>query len=167
MVSLRNAAGDRRILNNDALHRSLLESLLAAELRLGQYRRAMTTAEQLRAEFPAESWTPELDGLVERLFALRDSGDYLTTRGRIEDAVLPDEQPAFWTHKPLRRQIGIEDVEGHISGLDLRCAWHRAVLTYDPGVALRLPEDWGTCDVYVYGEPETTFTLVEYPLEGG
>lgn len=164
VASLRRAASDRQILGNDLLHRSLLESLLATELKLGQYSRAMETVEQLRTEFPDESRTPEMDDLVGRLFALRDSDNYLTTSGRIEAAVLPDEQPPFWTHKPLRRQFGIEDVEGRISGIDLRCLWHRAVITHDPGVALRLPGDWGNCDVYVYGEPGTTFTLVEYPM---
>lgn len=162
--SLRPAAADSWIIHNDALHRSLLEALLATEIGLRHYQRAIGTAERLREEVPDKARRDEIERVITELFALRDNSSYLTVNGRIAPPTVEDGQPSFWTHQPLRRQFGIEDVNGRISGIDVRCQWHRALLEYDPDVALRLPEDWGDCDVYVHGEPGSTFTLVEYPL---
>jgi TonB family protein len=161
--ALRRATASSHMIGGP-MHRSLLENLLDVELQLRHYHRAIEVAGRLRGEVPEEARREELAGIIAELFAFRDSDSYLAVSGQIETmAVSPDHVP-FWTHQPLRRQFGIEDVNGRISGIDVRCQWHRALLTHDPQLAVRLADDWGDCDVYIYGEPGTTFTLVEYPL---
>jgi TonB family protein len=167
VASLRPAAADSWIISNKELHRSLLEALLATEIRLRHYQRAIATAGRLREEVPEKARREEIEGVITELLALRDGSSYLTVSGRIEPPAVDDEHPSFWTHQPLRRQFGIEDVEGRISAVDLRCQWQRALITWNPEHAWRLPEDWGRCDIYVYGEPGTTFTLIEYPQASG
>ena len=65
-------------------------------------------------------------------------------------------------HGVMRNIIGIEDVEGSIDHVDLRCQYHRATWKPTPGKASRVPEKWGDCWLYVFGDPGTKFNVIEY-----
>jgi hypothetical protein len=65
-------------------------------------------------------------------------------------------------HLLSRRIVALDEVEGELDHLDLRCDFHRVVAEPKPGRALRLPKEWGDCRVYVFGEPGAQFKIVEY-----
>ena len=58
--------------------------------------------------------------------------------------------------------VWASDVSGIADHVDLRCDFHRAVAEANSGTGLRLPEEWGDCRIYVFGEPGAKFKIVEY-----
>jgi len=165
--SLRTATRGMHYLNEPELAVQLREAQLSLEIELGEYSRAIDSAEWLLVHNFTDGRSEQLAITLDQLMGLRQGAGYLTVSGKIGEwtaDAADDEQPAFWTHQLLRRQFGIEDVEGEVRAVDLRCAWQRVLMEYDPDIAWRTSEDWGPCDVYVYGQPGTTFRLVEYPL---
>lgn len=68
-----------------------------------------------------------------------------------------------WQHGLIRNMVGLEEVDGKIDHVDLRCSFHRATWDVKPGRAWKIPAQWGGCWLYVFGEPGTTFRLIEYP----
>ena len=65
-------------------------------------------------------------------------------------------------HWLSRRVVGLDEIEGQLDHVDLRCDFHRAVAEAKSGTGLRLPEEWGDCRIYVFGEPGAKFKIVEY-----
>ncbi len=75
-----------------------------------------------------------------------------------------DDGPhGVWGHRLLRRMPGIQEIEGELDRVELRCKWKRVTAKPGEGKAWRIPEAWGTCDVFVFGEPGASFKLVEHP----
>lgn len=70
----------------------------------------------------------------------------------------------YWVHDLLRRSFSVADIDGRLDLLDIRC--DRGRRRYD-AVAVdtvwRVPEEWGTCGIYIKGEPGARFVFREYP----
>jgi TonB family protein len=70
----------------------------------------------------------------------------------------------YWVHDLLRRSFAVAEIKGRLDALDIRC--ERGTRRYDSvpsDTVWRVPEAWGTCGVYLKGEPGTTFAFREYP----
>ena len=67
-----------------------------------------------------------------------------------------------WRYKVVGRTPGIADVEGELGRMELRCDFRRVVSKAEAGRAWKIPEEWGSCWMYVYGAPGSTFNLIEY-----
>ena len=68
----------------------------------------------------------------------------------------------MWWHTLLRRTAGIEAVSGSLDRVELRCDWRRVKAKPEKDRAWRIPPEWGDCSIYVFGEPGSTFQLLEY-----
>jgi len=150
--------GDREV------ERSMLEAQLALELQLGEYRRATETAKTLLEEHGGDVSDERLEAVVSELLELQYGRTYVSVSGYIGDWTALDEQQPFWTHTLLRHRFGLEDIEGEVRALDIRCDTQRVLIEFEPNVAWNTQEDWGSCDVHVHGTPGTRFKLVEYPV---
>jgi TonB family protein len=150
--------GDREV------ERSMLEAQLALELQLGEYRRATETAKTLLEEHGGDVSDERLEAVVSELLELQYGRNYVSVSGYIGDWTALDEQQPFWTHTLLRHRFGLEDIEGEVRALDIRCDTQRVLIEFEPDVAWNTQEDWGSCDVHVHGTPGTRFKLVEYPV---
>ncbi len=70
----------------------------------------------------------------------------------------------YWVHDLLRPSFSVAEIKGRLEALDIRC--ERGTRRYDSvpiDTVWRVPETWGTCGVYLKGEPGTTFAFREYP----
>jgi hypothetical protein len=70
----------------------------------------------------------------------------------------------YWVHDLLRRSFSFADVKGRLDALDVRC--ERGRRRYDAvpvDTVWRVPDAWGTCGIYLKGEPGATFAFREYP----
>jgi TonB family protein len=70
----------------------------------------------------------------------------------------------YWVHDILRRSFSVADIKGRLDTLDIRC--ERGTRRYDSvpiDSIWYVPDKWGTCGVYLKGEPGTTFAFREYP----
>ncbi|MBL4670726.1 MAG: energy transducer TonB [Arenicella sp.] len=62
----------------------------------------------------------------------------------------------------LNNSLGIVDVEGVITSLNLRCQRKFKQLSFAAGSEYQLPKSWGACLLEVVGEPGTVAKLVQY-----
>lgn len=67
----------------------------------------------------------------------------------------------FWQHKLLRNQFSFIDIQGDLTKIDLRCRNKRHVYTINNRSTWNIPQSWQDCSVYVYGEDNASFTLVQ------
>jgi hypothetical protein len=67
----------------------------------------------------------------------------------------------FWQHKLLRHQFSFIDIQGDLTKIDLRCRNKRHVYTVNNRSTWNIPQSWQDCSVYVYGEDNASFTLVQ------
>ena len=67
------------------------------------------------------------------------------------------------TYKLVRNSFQLENVDGRLTKLDLRCRNQRHLYTVNDRSQWLIPESWQDCSVYFYGEDNTTFTIVELP----
>ena len=94
---------------------------------------------------------------VSQILELKNSPDALARDGRIADSA------AFpWEHKLLRNVFGIDEVNGTINTVELRCEAQARRLEWAADRNWKIPAAWGACAVYVEGAPGTQFRLVEY-----
>lgn len=67
-----------------------------------------------------------------------------------------------WSHVLTQQTFTIANVFGKIEALEVECRERTARLPYEPGAEWTVPDDWGTCSVFVDAAPRTTFSLFEF-----
>ena len=70
-------------------------------------------------------------------------------------------EKSFWQHNLLRNQFSFIDIKGALTNIDLRCSNKRHVYTINDKSTWTIPPVWQGCSVYVYGEDNSSFTLIE------
>lgn len=68
-----------------------------------------------------------------------------------------------WRHQLVRKAFSIQDINGELSELEVRCRYKKHVFNVVENNRWDIPENWGQCNVVVQGEAGTSFTLVELP----
>ncbi|MBW7930446.1 MAG: TonB family protein [Gammaproteobacteria bacterium] len=147
-------------LDDPKAYRVALRQLFQLQVATKQYRKALDTwadIEKLKLQ-PEDARIEELAG---ELRALVDAPRHIAFEGEIRQH--RDESPAYWHHELLRRKFAFDQVEGRVERFDLRCDWKRARAPISTEVTVEVPESWGHCDLYVYGDAGTKLALIEYP----
>lgn len=67
-----------------------------------------------------------------------------------------------WRIAVARRTFTLADIDGGIRRIGVECDRRRLELEYRPDVEWRLPAGWGDCELFVAGEPGTTFRFFEF-----
>lgn len=71
----------------------------------------------------------------------------------------------LWHHELVRNQFSLVNIVGKLTKLDVRCANKRHVFTIDKNTTWDIPPTWQSCSVFVYGEKDSQFQLVEHPFK--
>ncbi len=67
----------------------------------------------------------------------------------------------FWHHQLLRNEFSFTNISGKLHKMDVRCSNKRHVYTINDQSTWKIPKTWQDCSIYVYGEDNASFTLVE------
>ena len=141
--------------------RAFLKRLFISAASTNHVATALNAFEELeRYSSNIEDWHVYED-IRARLIAHRDGDGILVHDGVIEGE--RQDFSEFWRHDLLRRSIEFGGMSGELGKFELRC--DRKYLT--DGVAggrnWTLPEEWGHCEIYVFGKPGSSFKLYELP----
>ncbi len=123
-------------------------------------RARLAAAEGETSEVPKELCEAQI-----ALLELRDSDRAFSVAATIPAPLDDANTEGIWQYKLLRRMPGLRDIEGSLDRVELRCPWKRVTTKPGEGKAWRIPEPWGACDVFVFGEPGASFKLIEYPAD--
>lgn len=148
----------------DALYPNLLLVRTALELEKGNFSEALSSHDKLIETKEGHPQLQNLGPYVEKVRDLVAGDDVLSIPARIgkEDDCI--DCATNWHYHPLRRKFSLADISGgDLRNIEFRCSWQRVVDTAREGATWDLPEDWGNCSIIVFGEPGTTFNLLELP----
>lgn len=100
--------------------------------------------------------------------------------GQIRDAIAGDKELVFdgqvafrsgcgtdrpnHQHHLMRREFSVIPQSGTVNEVEIRCDWRRTTDSIAPDKTWTIPESWGDCQIFVSGNEDATFKLVEFPL---
>lgn len=86
----------------------------------------------------------------------------LSTPGKLERRCHKDNGSPLWTVGMLRREFSFGETTGSLERFELRCEGKRFSSPFSLESAWKIPESWGDCTLFVFGDEGATLKLVEY-----
>jgi TonB family protein len=143
----------------------LLAMRVTVELRLGKYREARNSYDELiiGAGDDAEV-VIAMRPTFEKLQAIIDGDQILKVsaevRARGECAYCNNS----WDFMPVRNDFTLSNINGTLGSIDMRCDNKRFESDVLEMVEWHIPDSWGTCYVQIFGDPGTTFDVLMIPV---
>ncbi|WP_448550001.1 energy transducer TonB [Thalassotalea fusca] len=139
---------------DDEIKLSLLQRKFALELNASKLASAYKTYNALAKNPLAKSYLPEYEKILNGIEEQISQGNAISIKGDIQKS-------DFWSHTLVGNQFSLNDIEGHLTKLDIRCKNKRHLYTIEENNTWTLPNGWSNCRVLVFGEDNAKFTLVE------
>lgn len=131
-----------------------LKELFAAEANMGEYAKALQTAEQLKpllAELPEEQAFLKT---VEKFEHQVAASKQLKTKANISHR-------KHWQQELVGNAIKLDVLDGKVKDVQARCDKHYQSLSLKQGEAVAIPEAWGNCTLLVKGNTGTKLELTQ------
>jgi TonB family protein len=141
---------------------TVLMKIFNLQMQFQHYADALDTIEALEDLDLDNDMATKLAQFKHQIEGLRTTDQAVAIEGTIGEAREEHDGSGVWEHQLLRRTAGIEGVSGSLERVELRCDWRRVKAKPEKGRAWRIPPEWGECSIYVFGEPGSTFQLLEY-----
>jgi TonB family protein len=141
---------------------TVMLKIFSLQAQFQHYADALKTLETVEELDLDDDVTTKLRQIAKGIEELKTSDRAVAIEGEIGEAQEEHHGAGMWWHTLLRRTAGIEAVSGSLERVELRCDWRRVKAKPEKGRAWRIPPDWGDCSIYVFGEPGSTFQLLEY-----
>jgi len=137
---------------------AILKTRFALEVSLNKFNHAQATLEQLHKLSAAKPYLAKLNKTMAKVEALIGGDKNLMIEGNIKDN-------DYWQHRLVRNEFSINKINGNLHKLDVRCANKRHVYTVEDNNTWTIPNSWKSCSVFVYGDNNASFKLIEHPLK--
>ena len=153
LAALRKAMflGDEEALNEET-KRQLLKDMVRVETSMQAFMSARESLRVLRSVKDSNAVLDELRDEIRKIEEMSLSEEIVV------DATIDQSR---WVHRPSHRSFTIDSVDGEIERVEARCDTHRLTMDAASGETIDIPADWGSCDIYVFGESGTQFRFVE------
>lgn len=133
----------------------ILQQIYALNIKLNHFSKAYSTLTEILS---LEKAKPDLDVYKQhkaKLDAYINSDKDIIINGDLADK-------PFWFYTLLRNSFSLVKLTGDIRELDIRCANKRHVFSVGENSTWDIPKKWQKCSVYVKGDKNSTFKLVEH-----
>jgi len=138
----------------EELKLSLLQKKIALELSTRKLVAAFNTYSALAENPLAKSYLPEYKKILNDIEQQVSQGNAISVAGNIQNK-------DFWSHTLIGNEFSLNNIQGHLTKLDIRCKNKRHLYTIEENNTWTLPNGWSNCRVLVFGEDNAKFTLVE------
>ncbi len=142
--------------------RDVLRKIFELEFDAQQFAAALATLDLLRAEPNSDKIVATLEDKAAQIERLIASDLPISAHASIVPPCDCDDGQALWTHQPVRRRFSFEELSGNVERFEARCENHRISDTVSPDTTWSLPQEWRSCQVFVFGEDGATFHYVEH-----
>lgn len=156
LKSLQRASSSQRHVPEDA-YLVTLQSMFVLQIQANHFQDALATFERIEKAKGGEKVVTLLQPYQQKVKDLLAGPEDLVIAGEIGNN-------DFWHYRLSRKQFTFAQISGKLDKLDVRCDRKRQTFSYGEGESWTIPASWGECRVYVYGEENTTFKLLELPL---
>jgi len=147
--------------------REVLGKILTLEIETQQYGAALSTLETLRAEADSDADLAGFADTVTRLENSVNGSEPIVANGTIYNPCNCDAGDPLWTYEPIRRSFSFDELNGNVERFEARCENNRISAQVETGTKWSLPADWGSCQVFVFGDDAATFEFIEHGEDTG
>lgn len=158
-------ATTRREWVNENLYPNLLTLKTSLLLEKALYAEAIASYAALEETGISNDHTAALERSIRIIEDAVNTDQILSVSAGIEANDECIDCPTSWRYKPLRRQFRIANVDGNLNTIEFRCPWQRFVdgIEDTDEQTWEMPQEWGSCSIFVFGEPGSTFEFHEVP----
>lgn len=71
----------------------------------------------------------------------------------------------YWHYALVRNEFTLNNIIGNLTKIDIRCANKRHVYSIENNNTWKLPDAWQQCHIFIFGEDNASFELVEHPFK--
>ncbi|MCP5143886.1 MAG: hypothetical protein H6978_03580 [Gammaproteobacteria bacterium] len=140
---------------NDKTAVTALTMMFHASLGSGRVGDAMHAFEALNKRQPLAADDP-MQSVYRNLTAAVAKPEAYSVKGHLQDQL--------WWFRPARRVLAFTGVtNGALHEVGFLCANRTAFFAFQADVEFQVPESWGACEVYLRGDADTNFAVLEYP----
>ncbi len=155
------AVSSAKSLRRDA-RADLLEDIINLQNRFGHYAGALRSFETLKKVRDSEETVETVTPLVDEIREKMATQDVLTAQATIANPCDCEGGKPLWHYEPQRRTFTFENIEGNVTSFEARCERQRIKGDVSTGTEWELPEDWGYCQVFVFGDDGATFDFLSH-----
>lgn len=137
---------------------SILDKRFVLYITEHQYFQAYKTYKLLQKLNAAKPRMDHYDGIIDKIDALIESEQNIVVNGNMEEE-------NYWHYPLVRNSFSLVNIEGKLNKLDVRCANKRHIYTVEENNIWEIPKSWKSCNIYVYGDNNSKFNVVEYPFK--
>jgi TonB family protein len=142
----------------------LLMIRVQVEAITGQYKAAIEAFEELTDAGGANSDEAKLARpIIEKLTELIGSDQVLRIAAQVGTAGECINCNNSWNFSPVRRVFALSNISGKLTSIDFRCDHKRFEFEVSDDVEWNMPDELGSCNVSIYGDPGTTFDVLMPP----
>ena len=141
-------------LQEEAQYSSLAARAFSLAVELQEYGDARSIFATLKRHYPEN----------ERLAMLSPYYNQVTAYLKSDKPIIINAQISkrdFWSYQLERSAFIIDNVDGNLTNLEVRCDNHHSQFLVESGNKWQIPESWGSCSVYVFGDTNAKFTLAD------
>ncbi len=145
---------DGKYIKRDTYHWAL-SNIYGLEISNGDFHKALKTIKRIQSLDP--KYQQQFANIITHSNNLKEhiASEYPIVKAG--DLATKD----FWSHTLVRNSFAISNVQGRLDKVDIRCKGMRNQMKVILDSIIKVPSSWGTCQVYLYGEDNTTFNFVE------
>jgi TonB family protein len=163
----RALAVSNRVALDGEQRRDVIVKILELEIETQQYGAALTTLEELQAESGSDENLANISDEVALLENSIDSSEPIVANATIYNPCDCEAGDPLWTYSPARRSFSFAELNGNVERFEARCENHRISAQVETDTKWSLPADWGSCQVFVFGDDAATFEFIEHGEDTG
>jgi TonB family protein len=137
---------------------SILSNRFLLAVSLNEFQSAYRAYNKLKDMEEAKPYMTKYDEIITKVDAFIGGEQDIVINADIENK-------DFWQYSLVRNEFSLANVKGSLNKLDIRCANKRHVYTVENNNTWKLPKTWENCSLFVYGEDNTSFKLIEHPIK--
>ena len=141
-------------LQEEAQYSSLAARAFSLAVELQEYGDARSIFATLKRHYPENERLAMLSPYYNQVTAYLKSDKPLVINAELG-------KRDFWSYQLERSAFIIDNVVGNLTNLEVRCDNHHSQFLVESGNKWQIPESWGSCSVYVFGDTNAKFTLAD------
>ncbi len=138
----------------------LLEDIMELQYKFGHYGAALVSFESLQRLTDYEETIARMAPIAAEIRDILANQETITANATIANPCNCEGGTPLWHYSPERRVFSFDNIAGKVSNFEARCDMQRISGEVETGKQWELPEDWGYCQVFVFGEEGASFDFL-------
>ena len=133
----------------------VLQTRIALAAKMSLFDEAQRSFELLEKADPANEKLTRLAMMIAPIQNAISLGQIVLVNGTISER-------GYWHYQPVRRNFSFATADAGVKEFEPRCEIKNQRFEVNTQSEWKIPKSWGACNVVVYGEPGSKFSIYEY-----